>query len=411
MRTIRLKNHRRIACAGILFTMLVPALNAGAALAEINKLPFVSTISLERTVIAGTAPTFTFYVTDFENKDYMKNDFSESFVVRMYLDGSTTAFHTGTYAAGEHTVTLPTMSTVADEKRLGIQATDSQGRKSDLLVQRFRVVNSSDLTCSGTLIFAPAPAQLLSTYGIYNDGTNPESTTAGLNALLQGCGSHAWRKVVLPGGTYMIKSGTTINESVRIPTHLTLDLNGSTFKLEPNTLNKHIMIEIAHAYDSHVINGTIEGDLGTRGYTGARSEDPLGQWITALRLGQGAEYCSFENLTIRDYAGNGAVTSIDFLGRLGPHNLSHDKPVTVGTTFVCGEFDEATGAAVPSSVRVRTTGSYNIGTFMGSYGFIQLGNFSGYQANYTDNWTYRASFYFYIVRTEGSVDSAAKRSI
>ncbi len=111
--------------------MFLPALSARAELAAVNRVPFVSTVSLERTVTSGTAPKCKFYVTDFENKEYMKNDTSETFVVKMYLSGSTGLFHTGTYAAGEHEVTLPTLTlpvaTVEEERRIGIQATDTQG--------------------------------------------------------------------------------------------------------------------------------------------------------------------------------------------------------------------------------------------------------------------------------------------
>lgn len=392
MKTILLKNRRGIASAAILLTTLASALDAGAELAAINKVPFISTVSLERTVTTGTAPKFKFYVTDFENKDYMKNDTSESFVVNMYLSGSTVPFHTGTYGAGEHEVTLPTMSVAADEVRLAVQATDSQGRKSDMLFQRFRVANAADLVISGSQTFSPTAPYLLSTFGIYNDGTNPTSTTTGLNALLQASGSNGYRKVVLPGGTYLIKSGTTVNETVRIPTRMTLDLGGSTLKLEPNSLDKQVTVEIAHAYDSHVINGTIEGDLDTRGYTGAAGEGALGQWVTAVRLAQGAEYCSFENLTLRKYAGDGADTGSDFVGRVGPYNISHNNQIRAGT-FSLGEFDETTGLRVSSTDRSATTTRVDISAFMSSYGFIQLGKYGGYQGNPVDNWTYRASFY------------------
>ena len=329
----------------------------------------------------------------------MKDDISATFSVSLWLDSSgTTPVHTGTYAPGEHTVTLPTMSVSSTDVRLSIHATDAQGRQSDRLFQRFRVIDPLTHPITVGQTYSPSAATLLTDFGIYNNDTNPVSTTAGLNTMLQMSGSLGIRKVVLPTGTYRISELNT----VKIPTQMTLDLNGSTLKLNPSAKGDHVMVEIAKAYDSHVLNGTIEGDLDNHDY----SLDPDSSHLRGVRLAQGAEYCSFRDLLVKKVTGYGTTTSVDFVGRVAPFNLSHDPQVRAGA-FTFGEFDEATGLRVSATDRTATTTAVDISAFMSTYGFIQLGIFGGYQSNPSDNWTYRASFYDsannYIGSTIGSL--------
>lgn len=362
-------------------TLLLPA-RIQAEIATINRVPFISTVHLERTVEQGTAPKFKFYVTDFDNKDYMYDDTSESFVVSLWLDN---VLHvTGTYAGGEHEITLPTMNTLTDEVRLSIQATDSQNRKSDVLFQRFRVVDPVAQVITPLQTYSPSAPTLQTTYGIYNNDTNPTTTTTGLTALLQWSASSGYRKVVLPSGTYRLDPAYTVQMASR----LTLDMNGSTFRLTPSNDGNSVMVEIAHCFDSHVINGTIDGDLAGHDY----SVDANSEHVRGIRLAQGAEYCSFQNLTIKNITGYGSNTDLDYIGRVTPWNLSHTPQKQVGA-FTAGEVDETTGIVGSSTDRVATAAQLDITNFMTSYGFIQLGIFGGYQSNPVDNWTYRASFY------------------
>lgn len=330
----------------------------------------------------GTAPKFKFYVTDFDQKEYMYSDTSESFVVSLWLDNVLQV--TGTYAAGEHEITLPTMNTLTDEVRLSIQAKDSQNRKSDVLFQRFRVVDPAAQVITPSQTYSPSASTLQTTYGIYNNDTNPTTTTTGLTALLQWSATSGYRKVVLPNGTYRLDPAST----VKMASRLTLDLNGSTLKLNPSNLGTSTMVEIAHCFDSHVINGVIEGDLASHDY----SVDPISEHVRGIVIAQGSEYCSFRDLVVKDITGYGSNTDVDFIGRVGPYNLSHNPQKAVGA-FTSGEVNEATGSVVSSSDRVVTAAMVDISTFMSSYGFISFGKYLGYQSNPVDNWTYLASFY------------------
>lgn len=362
-------------------TMLLAPLGQ-AEIATINRVPFIATVHLERTVEQGTAPKFKFYLTDFDNKDYTYDDNSEIFEVKLWLDN--VLQHTGTYGPGEHEITLPTMNTATDEVRLAIQAKDSQNRKSDLLFQRFRVIDPVAHVITPAQIYSPSASTLQTNFGVYNNDTNAATTTTGLTALMQWSNSNGYRKVILPTGTYRLDAAYT----VKVADRLTLDLNGSTFKLEPTNDGFSMMVEIAHAYDSHVINGTIEGDLVGHDY----SVDPVSAGTRGIRLAQGAEYSSFENLTIKNIVGYGTNTHLDYVGRVAPWNLSHNPQKSVGP-LVLGEIDETTGLYVASTDRVYTPTAIDISTFMSSYGFIQYGKFGGYGSNPVDNWVYRASFY------------------
>ena len=357
--------------------MMVPL--ARADIATINRVPYIATADLQRTVATGTAPTFTFYVTDFDNKDYMYSDTSESFEVSLWLDGA--LYVTGTYKAGEHTITLPTMNTPTDEVRLAVQAKDSQNRKSGMLFQRFRVVDPAAQVIPPAQIYTPSAQTLQTNFGVYNDNTNPASTTTGLTTMLQWAATNGYRKVVLASGTYSIDAAST----VMMPTRMTLDMNGATFKLNPTSLGSSVMVEIANCFDSHLVNGTIEGDVVDHDY----SVDSYSEFLLGTRMTLGAEYCSFENLTVKSITGYGTTTSI--LNRAGL-SYSSDSLKSVGA-FTAGQINETTGVFEASTDRVATAAAVDISAFMNSYGFIQLGKYLGYQGNPMDNWVYRASFY------------------
>ena len=81
-------------------------------------------------------------------------------------------------------------------------------------------------------------------------------TGTGLNKLLADAKAAGMRKVVLPKGIYRVSNKTTIN----IPSGMTLDLNGATIKLNQFAGSGALIIRMVHCYDSHVMNGIVEGD-------------------------------------------------------------------------------------------------------------------------------------------------------
>ena len=370
---------RLLSTSLLISTLLLPSAGFAVVTAR-NQAPYVSTVELQRTVDVNTAPTFKYYVTDYTQKEFLYDDTSESFVVTVKLDGTT--FHTGTVAAGEHTVTLPTMSVVDPDVVLTIQAVDSQGRKSHVLNQRFRVIDPVAFPITPLQTYTPSSGSLQTTYGIYNNNTNEVTTTTGLTALCTWASTNGYRKVVLPSGTYAIDPASTVN----VANGVTLDLNGSTLKLVPSNIGDSVMVEIAYATDAHVINGIIEGDLVGHDY----SVDPYSEHVRGIRLGSGAEYCSFRDLLVKNITGYGSNTTwgAEIAGPPGAPTYKWAE------AFSLGEVNETTGAVVTSGVTDRTVCALiDISSFMSSGGVLMFGKYMGYQGNATDSWTFTASYY------------------
>ncbi len=363
------------------FLLLIAPLRA--ELAFENRTPYVSLNSLKKTINVGERQTLNFYVTDYENRDYRFNDRSEKLTVSFSIDG--VHYQNRTVRGGDHTITLPVFTTPKSEVRLAIQVTDSQGRKSHVLYQNFRVVDPVTHPITAGQTYSPTTVDLFNSFGIYSNDTNPVATTSGLNNMLVWAGTNGYRKVILPTGIYRIDE----NSTVKMVTGMTLDLNGSTLRLNPSSLDKGYILEIAHCVDSHVENGTIEGDLDNHNF----SVSPNSEWLVGILLGQGAEYCSFENLVVKKITGYGVATSFEYARRPVNVGISHNPPKSVGA-FTLGEIDETTGLLVPSTTRTACNTAVDISTYMGSKGFFQLGKYLGYQGNpLPDNWIYRAAFY------------------
>src|SRR5574344_2397350 len=101
-------------------------------------------------------------------------------------------------------------------------------------------------------------------------------------------------------GTYLVSPKRTL----RVPTGFTLDLGGATatVKMEPFTGDHAMIIEIAEAVDSHVVNGTVVGDREGHDYENSKNSS---EWVNGVSIMGDSRYCSVENVTGRDVTGVG----------------------------------------------------------------------------------------------------------
>ena len=97
------------------------------------------------------------------------------------------------------------------------------------------------------------------------------NTSAGLQQLLDDISFQGYTSIKLLPGTYRIDH----EETIFIPSNFTLDMNGATIKLNQFTGDSALMITLNNTYDSHVINGTIEGDYYSHDYSNSPSIVPL----------------------------------------------------------------------------------------------------------------------------------------
>lgn len=338
----------------------------------INEAPYISTYYVTPKVNVGENAVIDYYVTDYNNRDFVFDDHSLLFTVDYWINNEKTTLNN--VKAGDQRLTIPSLP--KGKVLLALQATDQQGRKSHRLFQEFLVVDPAEEKIPDDKIYHPD----LQKFGIFSDDTHPVETTQGLTEMLKWASDNQYRKVLLPKGRYRLDE----NSTVQMATRLTLDMNGSTFKLNPNALGRTMMFEIVNCFDSHVINGTFEGDLNEHDFKNAPNNS---EWVHAVLLGQDATYCSYENIKVVDVTGYGTVTTMG-----GSGIKAYTAATAKAGNFVLGDID-AKGNAVTSEVRMTTDKLVELTKFKDTFGFFQLGLYLGYQGNPTGNWVYKSHFY------------------
>jgi hypothetical protein len=362
--------------------------------AEINRVPYVSTYYVQPKVNVGQSVTINYYVTDYEQKEYMLDDDSERFTIEYWVNGAKSTLRNVKAGDNSFSFKAPPKGNVL----LAFQATDSKGRKSYRMYQEFKVVDPKEETIPESKIYHPD----LKKFNIYNDDTHPVETTAGLTAMLAWAHDNGYRKVLLPQGRYRLDENDTVN----MATNLTLDMNGATFKLNPNALAKTMMLQMVECEDSHVINGTFEGDLKEHDFKNAPSNS---EWVCGVLLGPDTRDCSFENIKVVDITGYGTNTFMQTSGKIksrwaGPapkvtepgvretkYGYSAIIPISPGK-FVPGDIDTQ-GKQIDSSDRLVNEKLVDISPLVDPFGFLQMGLMLGYQGNPSGSWVYKVSFY------------------
>ncbi len=340
-----------------------------AEVAPVNRTPYISTFYIQPKVNLGDPATIDYYVTDFDHKEYLDDDTTERFVIDYWVNGVKGVLTN--VPAGDRSLHLGVLP--KGNVLFAFQATDRLGIKSHRLYQEFRVVDPAEEAIQPGEVLHPD----LAVFNISSNDTNPVATTAGLTALIKWASTNGYRKVVLPQGRYRIHESNT----VQMASGVTLDMNGSTFKLNPNALGKALMLEFVDCMDTHVVNGTFEGDLLEHDFVNAPNNS---EWVTALYISQGSEYCSVEDVIVTNVTGSGTRSN---------HGHSYDyPPVAIGNRFSPGDVD-AQGAIVASTIRTTNTNLIDIAKFVNSHKFIQLGIYGGYQGNLAGHWVYKAHFY------------------
>lgn len=126
--------------------------------------------------------------------------------------------------------------------------------------------------------------------------TESTNTRIGLQKLLDDKKSEGYNKLLLLPGTYRIDHQGTIY----IPDKFTLDMNGATLKGNQFTGYSSLMLSLDGTFNSHVINGNIEGDYFSHDYANSTNNS---EWVNGVSIDGEAKYSSFENIIIRNITG------------------------------------------------------------------------------------------------------------
>ena len=252
-----------------------------------------------------------FYATDFYQKEYLQDDYSETFKLRYELDGE--VFYKN-IKAGDNEVNFGKVG--KGIHWYSLQLEDKYGRLSRRIFNEIWVVNKEEYEIKESETHIITDDDLIK-YNI--NKANSEiledmvNNRMGLTKLFHDLQEQGYRKCVLPNGIYRVnrakRRGVGEEAPIEIPTRFTVDMNGSTFKLHPYNDSEYgnigsvenLMVRMTGTFDSHVINGTFEGDYAERKANG---------WATGYNgegsncfISYGGEFNSLDNVTITQITG------------------------------------------------------------------------------------------------------------
>lgn len=346
-----------------------------------NEVPYISTYSYDFTTSVGNTVKIEFYITDYYQKEYLQNDNSEKFSVIYSADGLKNTIYN--LNAGDHYIELSFDS--VGEKMITLQVVDSLGRKSHILFNKILVKEEII-----EKVYKPTNEELKSKFKIYSDRTNAKETTLGFMEMINWSQKENYTKILLPFGEYLIDGSARENGKMGIyidAKNLTLDLNKSLIKMEPNNKDKSLVFTMENAFDSHIINGIIEGDLDEHDFDNAPNNS---EWVNGVLL-SGCDYCSYEDIEIRKITGYGTTTNFG-----GIVSENEGRPIVYPSKWIIGDIDNTTGLYKENNNRYTTedfTPLVKTGVNLREAGFFQVGYYLGYQGNATGNWIYHAHFY------------------
>lgn len=431
-----------------------------------NEVPYISTYYIKPIVKPGEEVFIDYYITDYYYKEYLKEDYSESFTVTVRVEGQ----HDKLYhnlKAGDHQVSLGSFNNEGEQK-FSILCTDKYGRNShelfnfflvqdDIKIKEYvmteedlktynikntdnyevkKIIDLSSLTTKNSSTVKAALVKAASniipeskTYvcviadtdgdgnhdnwwrenqvvystdydknAILQEATN---TRKGLQQLLDDKKNAGYNKLKLLPGIYRIDH----QQQIYIPTQFTLDMNGAILKQNQFTGNKSLMIDLNNTFDSHVINGVIEGDYFSHDYTNSTNNS---EWVNGININGEAKYSSFENLTIKNITGYGSSNGIAN-SRDGKLAYTYISPKSIGNTFKIGDVNRDTGLDITSTT--RTTSDYRDISGYSDIGYLSVSVYLGYQGNPCGTWNLICHFYDENKNFITSIDSYQYRRI
>lgn len=360
-----------------------------------NEVPYISTYYIKPIVKPGENVILDFYITDYNHKSYIEEDLSNLFTVTIKIEGKKDIVKKN-LKPGDNSINIGKFKNTGEQK-FSILCTDKYGRNSHELFNYFLVRNEPLIN-----EYIMTKEDLV-TYNIKNDDNKEygENTRKGLQQLLDDKKNLGFNKLKLLPGIYKIDH----SDSIFIPTEFTLDLNQATIKLNGFTGDKATMIQLNNTFDSHVINGTIEGDYYEHDYENSPSNS---EWVMGVSIVGESKYSSFEDLTIKNITGYGAGNGIGY-SRDRSLGYSYVNYTPIGNTFTLGSIDRKTGETIESST-TTTCDFIDIAPYS-KIGYLTVSKHLGYQGNYWDTWNIICHYYDENKNFISSVDGYQYRRI
>lgn len=415
---------------------------------NLNEVPYISTYYIEPKVSSKEDVIINYYVTDYYHKEYTEEDTSETFTITVKIDGKKDIVKKNV-KAGDNSINIGKFKN-SGEQKFSIIATDQYGRNShelfnfflveekdkeekeyimteaDLIKYNIKNADTYENKYIATLTLEDPTSEnvkselekiastitptsnsytciIADTVGNgepgnwweqtivkYSDDYDKNAvmqesanTRIGLQQLLDDISAKGYSSIKLLPGTYRIDH----EKSIFIPSNFTLDMNGATIKLNQFTGDSALMITLNNTFDSHVINGTIEGDYYSHDYANSPNNS---EWVMGISIGGEAKYSSLKNLTVKDITGYGGSNGIA-KSRDESLYYTYTNPTAIGDTFKLGDIDRSTGEYIESSNRT-TSDFINIDGY-DEIGYLSVSKYLGYQGNSSNTWNMIAHFY------------------
>ena len=274
-----------------------------------NESPYISTYYFNFKPTINEDVIIPFYVTDYNQSEYLENVNNLEIYVVYQVDNNNAQFIS--VPLGDNEINLGKLS--EGEHYFSLQAVDKTSKvRSNKLYNEILVINPETYNIKDNEVYSVTKNDLTQ-YGITDidttDDTKVTNNRIGLNNLFLDLKSKGYRKCILPANGYYRVKCTSRSITIDIPSQFTVDMNGSTFKLNTITENNTgiLLVRFNNCYDSHLINGILEGDRFERKSLGLeRSYN--GEPINTLMY-YGGKYCSCENLKIKATTGHTLTSS------------------------------------------------------------------------------------------------------
>lgn len=200
-------------------------------------------------------------------------------------------------------------------------------------------------------------------FNIKNDGTSPIETSKGINKALEFISSSLkYKKIIFPKGIYLIDENNPIVIKLK---DITIDLNGSTLKINSNALEKYSIVSFEDGAENLIFtNGILEGDKETHDYITVPGTH---EWGCGLVVNGGYD-CIIDNISVINVPGYGVATNSG--NNKNRYDTVYVKDFQIGDINLKGEIIE--------SNIVSRTKAYNISACNGKFEFGYTLGYQGY---------------------------------
>ena len=351
---------------------------------NINEVPYISTYYMPSKIKDGEDLTLNFYATDWNQSEYIRG-YYYGFELLYEVDGR---LHIKKVISGDNSITIKGLN--EGEHLITLQLRDGYGRLSHKLYHELLVINKDYIPN----MYEVTDSDLQS-FSINKNNSqideDLDNTHTGLNNLFMQKSNEGYDGLILPTGIYRIRqigfletgvaAGRHDNTySLKIPSNFTVDLNGSTIKQHVYEGHSSIMVSFYNTFDSHLINGTLEGDYGEHLTTDEDGNSNNGEHCYCVDFQGDCKYCTLDNLVIKNTVGYTTISQSIALA-----TAPGDKTLIQG--------DIVNGELVDNKLRKSTANFLDISAIKAKSKYLRASIYLGYSGVVSESWI--VDFHFY----------------